>query len=170
VNTLTQLQRGTNYQAVRDVDILAQVIPLPPVAERNRIVSKISELLSEKMIVKESIEKVQPIVKELRQSILNAAFNGKLTEELPSDESVYKLLEKISRFREVTTSNNAKCRKSRYYFRDEIQDVPKRWIYTSLESVCHKVEGGATPLSSNTKNFDPNGIPLIKVENILKKR
>jgi len=59
--------------------------PLPPLNEQKRIVAKIEELFSLVDSVKENLEKTKLLLKQYRQSILKHAFEGKLTEELRTE-------------------------------------------------------------------------------------
>lgn len=79
VEALNELQRGTSYPAVRDKDIFAQQILLPPLAEQQRIVDKIEELFSDLDSGVESLKKAKQQLKVYRQAVLKWAFEGKLT-------------------------------------------------------------------------------------------
>jgi len=78
LNPLTELQRGTNYPAVRENDVRNQLFPLPPKNEQKLIVDDIDTRLSviEKLEYICSINIVRN--EQLRQSILRSAFSGKL--------------------------------------------------------------------------------------------
>ena len=87
------------------------VLPLPPLAEQNRIVSEIERRFS----VIDQIEKIidQSLIQaeKLRQSILKKAFEGKLVLQDPNDEPASVLLEKIKQERakqEKSRSENLK--------------------------------------------------------------
>ena len=56
-------------------------IPLPPLPEQHRIVAKIEELFSELDNGIEQLKKAKKQIKTYRQSVLKAAFEGKLTIE-----------------------------------------------------------------------------------------
>ena len=70
------LQRGVSYPAVRDVDILSQKVPVPPVAEQTRIVAKLEELLSDLDAGVAELKAAQAKLARYRQSLLKAAVNG----------------------------------------------------------------------------------------------
>lgn len=85
--------------------IQSMLIPLPPLAEQERIISKIDELFSYlnntistvNMLVGEeiSLESSNGKIGLLRQSILKKAFEGKLVTQDPNDEPAIVLLERI---------------------------------------------------------------------------
>ena len=54
-------------------------IPLPPLPEQHRIVSKVDELLAGVNAARERLAKVPGILKQFRQSVLAAACSGRLT-------------------------------------------------------------------------------------------
>jgi type I restriction enzyme S subunit len=56
-------------------------VPLPPLAEQKRIVSKLEDLLTCVAAVRERLENVPAIMKRFRQSVLTAACSGRLTED-----------------------------------------------------------------------------------------
>ncbi len=56
-------------------------LPLPPLAEQQRIVAKIEELFSQLDAGIEALKKVRAELKRYRQAVLKYAFEGKLTEE-----------------------------------------------------------------------------------------
>lgn len=94
---LAVLQRGSNYPAVRDQDVRAQSIPLPPLAEQKRIVAKIEELFSELEAGEESLRVARRLLGVYRQSLLQQAFAGHLTaqwrtQNTPKLESAESLL------------------------------------------------------------------------------
>ncbi len=99
LNPLTEIQRGTNYPAVRNSDILSQIIPFPPLEEQNIIVERIEKLFSLADYIEETVDSKLEQSKNLRQSILKKAFEGKLVPQDPNDEPAEILLEKIKKQR-----------------------------------------------------------------------
>lgn len=75
------------------------MIPIPPLAEQERIVAKIEELLPLVAEYDEAEQKLSVLnanfPEMLRKSILQQAVQGKLTERDPSDESASELLKRI---------------------------------------------------------------------------
>jgi len=56
-------------------------IPLPPLAEQNRIVAKLDSLFTQLESIKTSMAKIPVLLKNFRQQVLTQAVTGKLTEE-----------------------------------------------------------------------------------------
>ena len=79
INTNRQFGSATNY--IRIGNFLNYLFPIAPINEQNRIVKKIEELFSDLDKVTEDLKKSQVQLKIYRQSVLKAAFEGKLTEE-----------------------------------------------------------------------------------------
>ncbi|WP_405294749.1 restriction endonuclease subunit S [Algibacter sp. Ld11] len=81
LNSLNKLQRGTSYPAVRDKDVFAQIIPLPPLVEQKAIVKRIEELFSSLDSGITDLKKAQDQLVIYRQAVLKKAFEGELTKE-----------------------------------------------------------------------------------------
>lgn len=81
IEKLSKLQRGSSYPAVRDEDVFAQEIPVPPFNEQKRIVAKIEELFSNLDAGVKALEKAKELLKQYRQSVLKAAVTGELTKK-----------------------------------------------------------------------------------------
>lgn len=72
-------------------------IPLPPLAEQNRIVSEIERRFSVIDQIEKTIDQSLNQAEKLRQSILKKAFEGKLVPQDPNDEPASVLLERIKK-------------------------------------------------------------------------
>ena len=79
ISKILPLQRGVSYPAVRDKDILSQEIPIPPLNEQARIVTKLEELLSDLDAGVSELKTAQAKLVQYRQSLLKAAVEGELT-------------------------------------------------------------------------------------------
>ena len=72
---------GTAQKHVNGTIIKNTPIPLPPLNEQKRIVSKIEELFSKIDSTKQSLEHTKLQLEQYRHSLLKSAFEGKLTEK-----------------------------------------------------------------------------------------
>ncbi len=91
-----ELAAGTNINNLKRDDIIATTVPLPPVAEQKRIVAAIEMCFTRIDTVKASLERCLQRCGVLRQTVLAAAFSGRLVEQDPSDEPASVLLERIA--------------------------------------------------------------------------
>lgn len=96
LKSLVEMGIGTAVKQLTVPMIQPKVIPLPPIEEQQRIVDKINEIMP-KIDEYEKIEKeLETLKKEfptnMKDALLQAAMQGKLTEQLESDSSVDKLV------------------------------------------------------------------------------
>lgn len=118
--------------------------PLPPIAEQHRIVERVNAIM-EHIDEYEKIE--QELVKlkadfpgDMRAAILQAAMQGKLTEQLESDSSVEDLLKEIKPT--LQSRQNRTKRKSKQT-NIELFDIPDSWRWAKL-SECGNTNIGLT--------------------------
>jgi len=154
VNPLTMIQRGTSYPAVRDSDVLARHIPLPPLPEQHRIVATIEELFTRLDAGVEALSKIKLQLKRYRQAVLKAAFEGKLTVEWREAhkgelEPASVLLEKIKAER----VKNGKYKELPPLDVSHLPELPEGWIWISLEELAESERNAikAGPFGSSLK-------------------
>ena len=174
--------KGTTFKEISKSTLKELSLPLPPVHEQHRIVSKIEELFTKLDAGIEYLKETQTLLKQYRQSVLNYAFEGKLTEKWRKGRDkntqiqiTSSLLESIrNELKESADKNSiARDKNSKYNLepiknldQDKIRSLPESWLLVHIGEICYKIENGTTPLRSNSSNFDSKGIPFIKVENI----
>jgi type I restriction enzyme S subunit len=83
--------------------------PLPPLDEQARIVERITRQLDELRAVRRDIDSQITRAARLRQSILMAAFEGRLVPQDPTDEPAANLLDRI-RGERATTGSTSRAR------------------------------------------------------------
>ena len=124
------------------------MMPLPPLAEQQRIVAKIEELMPLVEEYRKAEERLTALNAEfpdkLRKSILQQAIQGKLTERDPADEPASELLKRI-RAEKERLIKEGKIKKEKplpSIAEDEIPfEIPDRWIWVRLDDlVC--IRGG----------------------------
>lgn len=124
------------------------MIPLPPLAEQERIVAKIEELLP----YVEEYDKVETRLSELnnefpdklRKSILQQAVQGKLTERYEDDEPASELLKSIREEKsKLIAEGKIKKEKPLSPITDEEKpfDIPDTWEWARLDDIV-TVRGG----------------------------
>ena len=119
-------------------------IPLAPTPEQRRIVAKIEELFSQLDAGVEELKKAKAQLKRYRQSVLKAAFEGRLTSEwrlANSDkiEPVAKLLERIR-------AERKKARGTKYKEPPPLDtmglpELPEGWAWARLDELADSMLG-----------------------------
>lgn len=92
---LSLLGDGSNIPQINHDDVAELLVPLPPLAEQERIVAEIERRLSTLDRMEAEVERGLRRAERLRHSILKRAFEGKLVPQDPSDEPASALLERI---------------------------------------------------------------------------
>lgn len=151
---------GTTFIAITGDVIKKQIVPLPPLAEQKRIVEKLEEILPlvDEYGKNEEIlsEMNQKLPKQIRQSILQYAVQGKLVEQDPTDEPASELLKRIKAEKEQLIKDG-KIKKEKPLppiTKDEIPyELPQGWEWVRLGEV---INYGSTGTVDNNNNLDEN--------------
>lgn len=85
LNELAKFQRGTSYPAVRDGDIFAQLIPVPPKSEAVRIIAEIEKQFSRLDEAVANLKRVKANLKRYKAAVLKAVVEGTLISEQADD-------------------------------------------------------------------------------------
>lgn len=131
------------------------LIPIPPLAEQERIVAKIEELLPLVEEYDEAEQKISALNRDfpemLRKSILQQAVQGKLTERDSSDESASELLKRIHAEKaRLVAEGKIKKEKTLPVISDADQpfDIPDTWAWTSIAETCTNIQYGTSEKSA----------------------
>lgn len=176
VESVSELQTGTHYPATSDRAVRARAIPLPPLAEQQRIVAKIEELLAQVNSAREHLDRVPAILKRFRQSVLAAACSGRLTEgwrqQHQDVEPASVLLERIWADRRKRMANDgAKKPKSGTMGNkpevtaalQEFSDLPERWEWAIWNDLADWITYGFTRPMPHVES----GIPIVTAKNVV---
>ena len=195
---LYQIQTGTFQERLRISETGSVVkgissrnfktfpIIIPPLPEQHCIVAKIEELFTKLDAGINALHKVQSQLKRYRQSVLKAAFEGKLTEAWRAEhqeelEPASVLLERILKEQrekwetEQLEQMQAKEKmpkddkwKAKYKEpvapdMSELPKLPKGWAWATVEQLLTKIQYG----SSKKTGDDSNGVPVLRMGNIV---
>lgn len=141
---------------------------LPPLAEQKRIVEKIDELFARVADLERSADALASLNKtfpdDIKASILQAAMQGKLTEQQPSDGSAEDLYQQIQA-EKAKLIKEGKIKRSKplpLIDPDEVPfDIPESWKWVRLGTV-YSITAGGTPARGNPDYWDGN-IPWVKI-------
>ena len=145
-------------------DILNILFPLPPLAEQKRIVARVDELMAKidgmEKTEKDIIALYDAFPGDMKASFLQAAIQGKLTEQLASDgdaETLYQDIQKEKQ-RLIKEGKIKKEKPLPEITDDDIPfDIPENWKWVYLNDITIKtIKRGKSPhyaTKSNTLVF-----------------
>ena len=145
INNLTY---GMDMPRLGTTDARLLLIPLPPLAEQKRIVEKLDNVLANIDELKANEEKLSILQKnfpdKLKKSILQSAIQGKLTEQLATDDNVEDLLQAIKEEKErlIKEKKIKKQKPLPEITEDEIPfAIPENWKWVRLGEIT-SIKGG----------------------------
>ena len=118
--------------------LLSLQIPLPPLAEQQRIVTEIDKWFAIIDQIERDKVDLQATIKQIKSKILDLAIHGKLVPQDPSDEPAIELLKRINP--DFTSCDNGHRRK-----------LPQGWAYCQLGNVL-KITMGQSPKGDSLNN------------------
>lgn len=127
-------------------DILNILLPLPPLAEQKRIVARVDELMARIDELERTEEDITALYDafhgDMKASLLQAAIQGKLTEQLASDgdaETLYANIQKEKQ-RLIKEGKIKKEKPLPEITDDDIPfDIPENWKWVHLHDVIYHV-------------------------------
>ena len=176
----------TQFQSL---DAAEYLFPLPPLPEQHRIVSKIEELFTKLDAGIDALGKVQAQLKRYRQSVLKAAFEGKLTETWRAEhqdeiEPASVLLERILKERrekweaeqfgqmkaqgEVPKDDKWKAKYEEPTPPDtsELPKLPKGWLWATLPQIGELNRGKSKHRPRNAPVLYGGPYPFVQTGDI----
>lgn len=165
-NELLDNCTGTTAKGIKADKLKHLLIPLPPIEEQQRIVDKINEIMP-KIDEYEKIEKELEVLKKefpinMKDALLQAAMQGKLTEQLESDSSVISIIEQCEKDKEEAIKEGKyKKEKFRGALSEEEYpfDIPDNWKWLHISDMSLFQEGPGIL----AVDFRTQGVPLIRI-------
>lgn len=108
--------------------IVNTAIPLPPLAEQERIVTEIKSWFALIDEIGNSQTNLQTLIKKTKSKILDLAIHGKLVPQDPNDEPASELLKRIN-------PNFTPCDNGHY------TQLPEGWQIASMQTLCNLIDG-----------------------------
>jgi type I restriction enzyme S subunit len=182
--SLTELDTSTAIPGLNRNELYDQHLPLSPLPEQKRIVTKLEELLARVNVTKERLAKVSMILKRFRQVVLAAACSGRLTAEWrykpkelePADQLVERIRRKYQKQYE-TECSKAKREGKKFPKKPEIlelrkvetaglPEIPDEWTWIYLPALGYMSRGKSKHRPRNAPHLYGGPYPFIQTGNI----
>ena len=142
---IDSVKYGTTIKHLNQNKLVNFLIPVPSKGEQKSIVAKIDELMAKideyEKLENELVELKKNFPGDMKAAVLQAAMQGKLTEQLKSD-------------------SNITLQKCNYPDEDAIPfDIPESWMWCSLKNVANNIGGFAF----KSTNFTKKGTRVIRI-------
>lgn len=170
--TLHENKTGTTVAGIKAEKLKNLIVPLPPLAEQKQIVTRLEELLAEINELardeRELIELEKIFPRRMKNSLLQAAIQGRLTEQLPTDGDARDLLRKIRAEKKIKAGRPLPPVSD-----EEVPfDIPDNWCWCRLGEVCQinprnkpedeNVDATFLPMASIDEGYGSSYKPLVR--------
>ena len=150
--------------------VLNMLFLIPPLAEQHRIVARIEQAFSLLDTIDALQAKYADNLAVLKSKLIDAAIQGKLTEQLPEDGTAEDLYRQIQAEKQALIKAG-KIKKEKplpEIAADEVPfEIPKSWKWVSLGNITSKISSGNTPPGGSKSDvYVPSGFPLFREQNI----
>jgi type I restriction enzyme S subunit len=158
---LADLDTSTAIPGLNRNDVYGQKIPLSPLNEQKRIVTKVEELLTRVNATKERLAKVSMILKRFRQSVLAAACSGRLTADW---REKYPVLGRFSEFLiHIRRSLDTKLLENSTIMQTEKNTIPDSWEHIELGCALESISNG---IYKPEGFYSTDGVICLRMYNI----
>lgn len=160
---------GIGLQGFSSNRVHSLIVPLAPYNEAIRIVDRIKQAFS----VLDAIDELQVQYADnltvLKEKLIDAAIQGKLTEQLPEDGTAEELYQQIQAAKQglIKTGKIKKGKALPEITADEIPfDIPQNWKWVRLAGICAIINGDRGKNYPAKSTLKHEGIPFISALNL----
>ena len=188
INSVTY---GVKMPRVGTETMTSLLVPLPPISEQARIITKLRCVFPEVQSYNTAYEKGEKLTTEfpiqLKKSILQYAVQGNLVPQDPADEPASVLLERIRTEKEQLVKagkikrdkhESVIFRRDNSYYEisgkkevcidDEIPfEIPDSWIWVRLGTALSQASTGPFGSMVHKEDYVESGIPIVNPANII---
>ena len=168
--TAIKSSKGSAIKNIPPFDELkSYLVPIPPCAEQNRILSRIEELQPYIEKYDKAHSKLEVFNKkfpeDMQKSILQYAIQGKLVEQRPEEGTAEELYQQIQ-VEKAMFIKEGKIKKEKTLgeiTEEEIPfEIPDSWKWVRLGAIINKLSDG----THSTPKYTSVGIPFISVKDV----
>lgn len=145
---------GVKMPRLSTNDACKGMIPLPPLAEQQRIVTEIEKWFALIDQIEQGKDDLLSIVKQTKSKILDLAIHGELVTQDPNEEPAIELLKRINP--DFTPCDNGQYGKRPF-------EIPNSWCWSRLGDINNIARGGSPRPIKDYLTDDKNGINWIKI-------
>lgn len=172
--SLEEFERGTTRKRISRTNLGRLELPVPPLAEQHRIVTKVAEVLGDINTSGERLGKASNLLKRFRQSVLAAACSGRLTEDWrrrhpniePAESIVSKIGEATQRAGLRQPRNGSRHDETGFSF-----EVPKSWVVCHVDNLAaprlHAIKAGPFGSALTKASYVPKGYKVYGQEQVI---
>jgi len=150
---ILELAYGGAQPNISSAIISSLNIPLPPLAEQQRIVAEVDKLFTLIDQLEEDKTALQQLITQLKSKILSLAIHGQLVAQDANDTPAEELLKQINP--EYKSSGNL-----------HYKNLPKGWAMCKLGEVCEAERGITFPSSAKKFQFEEGTIACLRTANV----
>ena len=165
-----QLRDGTTATAQPNCNaktLSKMIVPIPPLAEQQRIVEKIDQAFSVLDIIDTLQAQYANNLTTLKAKLIDAAIQGKLTEQLPEDGTAEELYEKIQEEKQaLIKAGKIKKEKPLPEIREDetLFEIPKNWKWIRWGDIVNIVSARRV----HKADWRESGVPFYRAREIAK--
>ena len=166
---------GTTVDTITIDSSKYYLLCVPPLAEQQRIATKIEELFAQVDKIEEEKQSLLKLIDKTKGKVLDLAMKGKLVEQDPNDDPASVLLEKIFEEKQkLAKEGKIKLSKDELLppkisdDNDYYKDLPNNWKLTLLKTICEISTGNSINAHIKSEKYTKNtkGLPYIGTKDI----
>ena len=155
-DVLFSFSEGSSIPQLTVPTVKQFLLPLPPLAEQQRIVAKIETIFAQIDLLEQNKADLQTVVKQAKSKILDLAIRGKLVPQDPDDEPASVMLEKLRVEKEakIASGEIKRGKNDSYIYKNSTDncyyekfegaeeqieipfDLPEGWCWQKISSIC----------------------------------
>jgi type I restriction enzyme S subunit len=161
---------GININNLRYADLESLPVPVPPLAEQQRIVVAIERSFARLDAGVAALQRVQVKLRRYKTTVLNTAVAGRLVPQDAADEPASHLLQRLHTQAEEPASPDAAPHSRRLrgalisqkWDGHSLPTLPQGWCWASLAAISEALAGYAFKSS----DYSQDGFQIVKIGNV----